>query len=373
MVKTACTSGKESAAQSMNEMKCSRRSEPPVEKTVNRFSSSDRVLIIATILIGLSFAPTVDAQQPSAASQVEKKLVLYHSPNVPDTERILAGFRRKYPFVEVETYRASGEKLLQRITAEARAGKQLADAYLLSGFQSWLLKSMGMLAPYSSPEREIVLAALKDQDGYWTGVYWNLEVLAYNTKLVRGSEIPKAWEDLLAPSWKGQIGLEEEDVDWYTAILELMGEEKGKNFMRGLAAQRPQIRTGHTLLAQLIGAGEFALAPTIRVHQAETMRLKGAPIEWTAIEPLAPNPPISASIPKDAAHPIVARLFTDFVLSREGQMIVYQLNRNPSRTDVPQPVPRAAKIRLMTMDFDRSVMNYSRYAKEFRQIFSLRQ
>ncbi len=90
--------------------------------------------------------------------------------------------------------------------------------------------------------------------------------------------------------------MEEEDVDWYTAMLQLMGEEKGKDFMRGLAAQRPQIRTGHTLLAQLIGAGEFAIAPTIRIHQAETMRLKGAPIEWTAIEPLAPNPPISISI-----------------------------------------------------------------------------
>ena len=75
---------------------------------------------------------------------------------------ILAGFRKKYPFVEVETYRASGEKLIQRITTEARAGKHLSDAYLLSGFQTWLLKSMGLLSPYPSPEREKVLAALKD-------------------------------------------------------------------------------------------------------------------------------------------------------------------------------------------------------------------
>jgi iron(III) transport system substrate-binding protein len=140
-----------------------------------------------------------------------------------------------------------------------------------------------------------------------------------------------------------------------------------------LAAQQPQVRTGHTLLAQLIGAGEFALAPTVRVHQAETMKIKGAPIEWTAIEPLAPNPPISISIPKSTSRPNAARLFTDFVLSREGQMIIYELNRNPSRTDVPQPVPRAAKIRLMTMNYDQVVKNYGRYAKEFREIFSVRQ
>ena len=338
-----------------------------------RNSFSMMLLILSTMLTALVFVDQIHAQDWLANAQIEKKLVLYHSPNVPDTQNILTGFRKKYPFIEVETYRASGEKLLQKITMEARAGKNLSDAYLLSGFQTWLLKAMGLLLPYASPEREKVLAALKDSDGYWTGVYWNLEVLTYNTRMVRGPEAPKTWEDLLAPRWKSQIALEEEDVDWYTAMLQLMGEEKGKVFMRRLAAQQPQIRTGHTLLAQLIGAGEFAIAPTIRIHQAETMRLKGAPIEWTAIEPLAPNPPISASIPKNASRPNAAKLFTDYVLSREGQMIISQLNRNPSRTDVPQPVPRAAKIRLMTMDYDQVAKNYGRYATEFREIFSVRQ
>ena len=339
---------------------------------MTRFNLSSMLLVLSTTLSGLFLVQPTDAQDGSASAPIENKLVLYHSPNVPDTQKILAGFRKKYPSIEVETYRASGEKLIQKITTESRAGKNLADAYLLSGFQTWLLKGMGMLLPYSSPEREKVLAALKDPGGYWTGVYWNLEVLAYNTKMVRSAEVPKTWEDLIAPRWESQIALEEEDVDWYTAILQLMGEEKGKDFMRRLAAQHLQIRTGHTLLAQLIGAGEFALAPTIRVHQAETMKIKGAPIEWTAIEPLAPNPPISVSIPKTTSHLNTARLFTDFVLSREGQTIIYQLNRNPSRSDVPQPVPRSAKIRLMTMDYDQIVKNYRRYADEFREIFSVR-
>jgi iron(III) transport system substrate-binding protein len=327
----------------------------------------------ATLTFAASSIGDATLQDGPDAAQTEKKLVLYHSPNVSDTERILSGFRKKYPLIGIETYRASGEKLIQRITAEARAGKNFADAYLLSGFQTWLLKAMGLLSLYPSLERQKIPEALKDSDGYWTGVYWNLEVLAYNTKMVRSSEVPKRWEDFLAPRWKGQLALEEEDVDWYRAMLQLMGEEKGKEFMRRLAAQQPQVRTGHTLLAQLIGAGEFALAPTVRVHQAETMKIKGAPIEWTAIEPLAPNPPISISIPKSTSRPNAARLFTDFVLSREGQMIIYELNRNPSRTDVPQPVPRAAKIRLMTMNYDQVVKNYGRYAKEFREIFSVRQ
>jgi iron(III) transport system substrate-binding protein len=318
------------------------------------------------------WADASHAQDRAANARAEKKLVLYHSPNVADTEKILGGFRKKYPFIEAETYRGNGEKLMQKITTEIRAGKNLADVYLLSGFQTWLLKAMGLLLQYASPEREKVLDALKDSDGYWTGVYWNLEVLAYNSNLVRNSEVPRAWEDLLSPRWKAQIGLEAEDVDWYTALLQLMGEERGKQFMRRLAAQQPQIRTGHALLGQLVAAGEFALAPTIRTHEAERFKTRGAPVDWTAIEPLAPNPPISVSIAKVAPHPNVARLFTDFVLSREGQLIIHEINRNPSRSDVPQPVPRAAKIKLMTVDYDRVVRNYNRYASEYREIFGVR-
>ena len=177
---------------------------------MRRNSFSRMLLILSTMLTPLVFVEQINAQDWLANAQIEKKLVLYHSPNVPDTQNILTGFRKKYPFIEVETYRASGEKLLQKITMEARAGKHLADAYLLSGFQTWLLKAMGLLLPYASPEREKVLAALKDPDGYWTGVYWNLEVLTYNTRMVRGPEAPKTWEDLLSPRWKFQIALEDE-------------------------------------------------------------------------------------------------------------------------------------------------------------------
>jgi ABC-type Fe3+ transport system substrate-binding protein len=78
------------------------------------------------------------------------------------------------------------------------------------------------------------------------------------------------------------------------------------------------------------------------------------------------------SIAKVAPHPNVARLFTDFVLSRDGQLIIHEINRNPSRSDVPQPVPRAAKIKLMTVDYDHVVKNYNRHASEYREIFSVR-
>jgi iron(III) transport system substrate-binding protein len=272
----------------------------------------------------------------------------------------------------VETYRATGEKLMQKVITEVKGGRNIADVYINSGLQTWMLKGMGLLSPYNSPEREKVAAALKDTQGFWTGVYWNLEVLGYNTRLVPAAQVPAKWEDLLHPRWKEQIGLEEEDVIWYTSMLHLMGEEKGKDFMRRLAKQQPQIRAGHSLLSQLLGAGEFALAPTTRTQTAEQMKAQGAPVEWTAIEPLAPNPPVSVSLPKSPPHPNAAKLFMDFILSKEGQSVIFDLGRSPTRTDLGQPIARAAKIKLMTMDYDNLAKNYVPYTKEFREIFSIR-
>ena len=328
--------------------------------------------ILLSLIAAASLDTPVHAQGFAAKAKEEKKVVLYHTTTVPDTQKIIEGFKRRYPFLDVETYRATGEKLMQKIVTEVKGGRNLADVYIISALQTWMLKDMGYLAPYSSPERDKVAPALRDKQGYWTGVYWNLEVLGYNTKLVPAGQVPTKWEDLLHPRWKGQIGLEEEDIQWYASLLHLMGEEKGKDFMRRLAKQQPQIRAGHTLLVQLLTAGEFALGPTTRAQSAEQMKEKGAPVDWTAIEPLAPNPPVSVSLPKSAPHPNTARVLIDFIVSKEGQSIIYDVKRSPTRTDLSQPVARVAKVKLMEVDHDKLAKNYNRYAREFREIFSIR-
>lgn len=325
-----------------------------------------RALLAGVVVMATS---AVFAQDWTVKAREEKSLVLYHTTNVPDTQKILDGFRQRAPYLAVEPFRATGEKLIQRITTEIKAGRHLADVYIISGLQAWLLKDAGYIAPYRSPERDRVNSALKDREGYWSGIYWNLEVLGYQTKLVPAHEVPKRWEDLASPRWKSQVGLEEEDVQWYASILQLMGEEKGKELMRRIAQQRPQIRRGHTLLGQLMAAGEFALAPTLRVHEAEALRRRGAPVDWHAIEPLAPNPPVCVMLPKSAPRPNAAKVFIDYILSRDGQEVLRQMGRNSSRVDVEQSIARVTKVKLMEMDWEKVQKNYARYATEFREIF----
>lgn len=68
----------------------------------------------------------------------------------------------------------------------------------------------------------------------------------------------------------------------------------------------------------------------------------------------------------------MAKRSTDYVLSQEGQKILATIKRNPTRSDVEAPVPRAAKVKLAEMDNDKLVKNYNRYSKEFREIFGIR-
>ena len=327
--------------------------------------------VVTAITMG-SFLPTSGlAQDLVVKAQEEKKLVLYHSTGIEDTQQIIELFRKRYPFLLVENHRLSSQKLFQRIVSEVRAGRNLADAYIISGAETWLLKDMGFLAPYLSPERSRIRPSLIDRQGYWTGILWNLGVLGYNTRMVAPDRLPKRWEDLLQPHWKGLIGLEAEDVTWYIFMLKLMGNQKGKAFMAQLARQQPQVRSGYNLVAALMVAGEFALVPTARVHRVEQAKLDGAPVDWIAIEPLTPEPPVSVSLPKNAARPNAGKLFIDFVLSRPAQELLYRLKRIPSRTDAPQPIPRLAQVKLMDAEFEKEIGNFGRLTKEYREILGV--
>ncbi len=347
-----------------------------LQLSIKLFNSSSRCLgllvftIVTALGAGLFSRSVVFSQDLLGKAQEEKKMVLYHSTGIEDTLQILERFRKQYSFLTVENHRLSSGKLLQRIISEVRAGRNSADAYIISGAETWLLKDMGLLAPYASPERSRVRPGLMDSQGYWTGILWNLGVLGYNTQMVAPGSIPKRWEDLLQPRWKGLIGLEAEDVTWYIFMQKLMGSQEGKAFMTQLARQQPQLRSGYNLIAQLLVAGEFALAPTARVHRIEQAKKDGAPVDWVTIEPLTPEPPVCVSLPKNAPRPSTGKLFIDFVLSRPAQELLSQLKRIPSRMDAPQPISRVAQVKLMEVEFDKEIANFARYTKEYRDIFA---
>jgi iron(III) transport system substrate-binding protein len=299
----------------------------------------------------------------------EGKLVWYTATNNVDNQMIVAGFRRLYPFVEVELLRTSGEKLRTRILAEAAADRYFSDAVSLNGMEMALLKSKGLLLDYRPPEAKAYPEGSKDSDGVYTGIYARNFVIGYNTAMVSENDKPKDWPDLLRPEWKEKIGLDEEEFEWYGGLIDYWGKEKTINFMKALAHQQLQLRRGHSLLGQLLAAGEFPIAIVFPYH-VEQLKHKGAPVDWvTTTDPIVTSISCVAALAK-APHPNAAKLFVNFLLSEQGQNIIRDRFRVPIRPGVIPLAPTLEqsklKIHYVPGDLFKKI---SQYEKEFRDIF----
>ena len=271
-------------------------------------------------------------QKLLAAAKKEGKVVVYTSLNTKDSVPISEAFKKKYG-VEVELWRSSSEKVLQRAVTEFRAGRYSVDAFELNGPELEQMWREGLLDRFYSPQAANMPPAAFPKDGAYVADRFNFFTIAYNTNLVKPDDVPKSYEDLLDPKWVGKIGIEASDTDWFGSMVHAMGEQKGMAFFRKLADMKPQMRTGHTLMAELVASGEIPLAATIYNHNAERLKVKGAPIQWKALGPTFGRPN-GVSVAKQAQHPHAALLFVDFMLSLEGQQLLKKRNRVPASNKV---------------------------------------
>ena len=268
----------------------------------------------------------------AAGAKKEGKVVVYTSLNTKDSVPISEAFEKKYG-VKVELWRSSSEKVLQRAVTEFRAGRYSVDAFELNGPELEAMWREGLLDRFHSPQAANMPPQAFAKNGAYIADRFNFFTIAYNTNLVKPNEVPSSYEDLLKPNWVGRIGIEASDTDWFGSMVKYMGEEKGMAFFRKLADMKPQMRTGHTLMAELVASGEIPLAATIYNHNAERLKVKGAPIDWKPLTPTFGRPN-GVSVAKQAPHPHAALLFVDFMLSIEGQKLLQKRNRVPASNKV---------------------------------------
>ncbi len=245
-----------------------------------------------------------------------------------------ARFKAKYPFLDVNINRAEGERIVTKVLQETRAKKFLVDVMQTPAFYLHALKKRGILGEYASTEDRFYPRNFKEEKS-WTTTYYNPYVVLYNTKLVSAQNLPKRYEDLLNPFWKNKMILEKDKIDWFTAMLQILGREKGVKYMRELSRQNPMLRIGQTLITQLVAAGEIALQINTNAVSVNRLKQKGAPIDWVAPGPL-PGLMVGVGLVSQAPHPAAARLFVDFLLSKEGQQLYQSAGRLVARSDLPQ-------------------------------------
>jgi iron(III) transport system substrate-binding protein len=276
----------------------------------------------------------------------EGEVMLYTSLVPEDLTALGAAFEKKYG-VKLKTWRANSEKVLQRAVTEARAGRSDVDIVETNGPQLESLYREKGLQPLRSPHLKDLMPQALQAHGHWVGTRINMFVHSYNTNLVKKEELPKTYQDLAHPRWKGRLGIEAEDEDWFAMVIKALGEEQGLRVFRDIVRVNGlSVRKGHTLLAGLVASGEIPLALTTYSHGAEKMKQKGAPVEWFAIAP-AIGRANGIGVVRKPPHPHAAALFVDFLLSPEGQQILQKGGYVPANLRVED---RAQKLQLRFVD-----------------------
>ncbi len=344
---------------------------------------SSFIVFLLTMFLCLTFFAAFSDTTLAAQSEEERtamlvegakkegKLVWYVTIRADEVVDILNKFKKKYPFIETEFYRSGDEAQLTKVLSEARAKKYSFDVLETTGIAGEIFKKNGLFGRYLSPERKFFPEVSQDKDpaGYWTDYYVNYNVIGYNSKLVSPSEVPKNYNDLLSPKWKGKMGMDDKAFYWFANVLKIMGSEKnGIEYMKKLAGQNIQFRTGRNVIVDMLVAGEFAIGITTYNQRVEEKKAQGAPLGWVAIEPVVPEiHPIAISA--NAPHPNTARLFVDFMLSKEGQEILASWYRIPSRIDVDARMPGLKLAGIKILPFDTGIAaDYDRYIKLYREI-----
>jgi len=303
-------------------------------------------------------------QKIEAAAKKEGALTLYTTIAEKDLSAIIKPFEDKYG-VKVNVWRAGTDKVLQRTIAEARAKRYDVDAIHYGSPEMEALAREKILQPVSSPVHKDLLPGSVPPHRMWAATILSVWVQAYNTSAVKKQDLPKTYQDLLDPKWKGKLGIEAKDDDWFATVVHLMGgEPKGLAFFRELVAKNGiSVRKGHTLLNNMVVSGEVPLALTVYNYMPEQAKKKGAPIDWFAIEPAVARSN-AIGVAAHAPHPNAALLFYEYLLGPEGQKAMTSIDYVPTNTKVESPVKG---IKIVPTDPVRSLDESDKWSKLFEE------
>lgn len=295
----------------------------------------------------------------------EGLVTIYSSAVIADTNAIIQAFEKKYG-VRVRLWRGSSDDILRRAVTEARGERYDADLAETAGDSMEGLQRERLLAEVSSPVfAQLMPGAVMPHRG-WIADRLSVFTVAYNTTLIKPADVPKSYADLTDPKWKGKLGVDDEadDSSWFMSVAEAMGKDKALTLFRKIVATNGiSVRRGHTLLANLVVAGEVPLALNVYGYRVTALKKSGAPIDGVVLPPAFALPTGIGLLAK-APHPNAALLLLDFYLT-DGQRILAERGNVPTNRTVAEPPPGVSLI-----DNGKFLDNEDEWMKRFKSTFA---
>jgi len=341
-------------------------------------SQKPSVLILICLCIELAVVSPARAQDAERRALIEGakregEVVWYTSAGLQDSNPMAEAFQKDYPFIRASVIRSGSGVLINRILSEARAQQNLFDVFNTNQESVLPLKKRGLIARYISPEAAFYDDDLKDKAGYWHTAYVIPWFLGYNTGMLKRDEVPKNYEELLQPRWKGRkIALGTDNGSLIlSGLIRVWGKEKAIRYFRELAKQEPAMRAGSpSSRIQLLAAGEFPLTLAAG-NTLQTFASKSAPVDWVALEPVFVQVN-TLMLAAQSRHSNAAKLFVDFVLSKKGQEMIRSFHRVPARNGVDAEPPRLFKGFKRVVENNETAENAEATNKLYEEIFNIR-
>ena len=303
------------------------------------------------------------------AAKKEGKVVAYGSLESDNADAVFQVFKKKTG-IDVDYWRASATKVMDRALSEYRAGKPLFDLIITNDSPMKIMWKEGIFTKYDSPSSKDFT---KDSiDPNLGPRYRNVIIgVAYNMSVISPAEAPKSLEDLVKPQYRGKLVMPDPTqhtttTQWVASLEKLMGKEKAEKYIRDLAAQKPVLVESLLPAAERVVSGEIPIGITY-VKYVYMFGQKGAPLDYVRLEKMMGDGHY-VTLGSKAPHPNAGKALIDFFLSQESMSIMAKTGEFVNRKGIYPPLPGADKIQFVGM-YDLDTKQFAEKKKEYQQIF----
>jgi iron(III) transport system substrate-binding protein len=276
--------------------------------------------MVALLAVSSWAAPSKQTlQELERAAKAEGEVIWQVVGSAPMWQPAADAFHAKYPDIKVTVFSAGASEMPGRIITEAKANKISLDVGNTNPEFMLSLIERDLVVKYDWTKTSDMEPSAIVMDGLLVNLSDNPMVWAYNTKLVSKGDMPRSWEDLLHPRWKGfKITMLSNGQQVNGLLPEWRkNPEKVKGYLEKLRDQQimstPRIMDSY----QRVANGE-CLIGVFRIAGYETMKEQGAPLALCPISPAAATP-TGAMLIKGAPHPNAGKLLISWLAGPEGR------------------------------------------------------
>lgn len=273
------------------------------------------------------------SQELYPKAKQEGNMIVYSVWDVEHLRVITDAFMKRYPGIKATYWQGRNPEIVTRVLTEFQGGQASFDI-VLSDNAPPVIRAAGGIAPYETVQKDVLYL----HDPTLPTVSLQIQALAYNTRKMKPADLPKSWEEVSNPKYKGMIALDDPmragPLSSMLSGLKTQWNDDARftNFLRGLKALNVPVHKSTSAMFRLVISGEYNICMPALLHDVMEETHKGTPVSY--VKTVAPVVfPRQAGLYAKAPNPNAGKLFAEWLISDEGQKTIDSIGRETSRND----------------------------------------